>query len=365
MMPVPIATGLSYGMQASTQHAETAVKQALAKAGLSHANSVLLFLTPQYASDPTAAIRAAARAAGCIQVMGSTASGILTEQEWVLDSPGAAAMVFGGDVALTPTQAGRRGEAALSLCTPKGISADWLDMPICRIGAVSSDTVAHGHYAVWGGGRIAADGNVEAGITGARHAVTVSQGIRALTAPIEVAEVQGYEVLRMGNYPALNVLVQSLPPDVGDREQIPFHLLIGGVTFGDPDTAIAEGRYRLNHIIAADPQHGSITLAQALSPGERLFWAMRDALAAERDMRQVIETSYASLGAEPQFGLLFPCTARGPSFFGNRDRDVDQLRQRFPDMPFIGFYGNGEIGPLEEENHLYQFSSILGLFKLE
>ena len=37
---------------------------------------------------------AAARAGGCLQVVGCTGAGILTEEEWVLDSPGAAALVL-------------------------------------------------------------------------------------------------------------------------------------------------------------------------------------------------------------------------------------------------------------------------------
>jgi small ligand-binding sensory domain FIST len=53
---------------------------------------------------------------------------------------------------------------------------------------------------------------------------------------------------------------------------------------------------------------------------------------------------------------------RGPNFYGNRDRDLDALHTRFPELPIIGLYGNGEIGPLDGANHLYQYSAVLGLF---
>ncbi len=363
MRRAPVATGLSHGRRQPARHPAAAVAQALQRAGLAQANGVLLFLTPDYAPQATEAVRAAARAARCTQVVGCTASGLITESEWVLDSPGAAAMVFGGDLGLAPPRPRHyHGEAVLSFCTPRGIHAEWLDQPLHRLGAVASDVVEQGQFLVWQGARVAEGGCAQAQLDGARHAAGVSQGIQALTAPIEVAEVAGYEVLRMGSYPALNVLVQSLPTDVVSVDQIPLHLLIGGVTYGDPDNAIAEGRYRLNHIIAADPGSRSITLAQPLHAGERLFWGMRDALAAERDMQRAIRQARRALGRPPDFGCLFPCVGRGPSFYGNRDRDVDLLRQAFPDMPFIGFYGNGEIGPLQGDNHLYQYSSVLGLF---
>lgn len=365
MSKKPIATGLSHGARAQPEHAAEAVKQALKRAGLKTANSVLLFLTPDYARNPEPALLAAARTAGCTQVIGGTGAGVLTEDEWLLDSPGAAAMVFGANLHLALPRTLPDDQAILSLCTPSGLTADWLDVPAPRLGAISADLSGHGPFKVWSGSRVADSGRVEAIVDGARGAIQASQGIRALTSPIEVAEVEGYDILRLGNYPALNVLVQSLPQGIRRMERIPLHLLMGGVTFGDPLTAIREGRYRLNHIVAANLKERSITLSYPLNRGERLFWAMRDTLSAERGMRQTIEQSYKRLGAEPDFAFLFPCVGRGPHFYGNRDRDLELLKTRFTGLSIIGMYGNGEIGPLDETNYLYQYSTVLGLFKIQ
>ena len=364
METLPASTGLSYGGPPQTEHAARAVSQALKRAGLTRASAVLLFLTPHYAPNPEPSIRAAARAAGCLQVIGATAAGILTEQEWVLDSPGAAAMVFADPITLAPAGGDTTDDEAviLSLCTPAGLSADWLDVPARRVGAISGDLFGHGPFKVWGSGRVVESGRADARFLGARGIIGASQGVRALTSPIEVAEVQGYDIKRLGNYPALNVLVKSLPTGIRELERIPLHLIMGGVTFGDPMTAIREGRYRLNHIVSANLRDQSITLSQALARGERLFWAMRDALTAERDMRQTIDQAAAALRLPPRFALLFPCMGRGPHFYGNRDRDLDALVKRFPGMPIIGMYGNGELGPLDGANHLYQYSTVLGLF---
>lgn len=359
-----VATGLSHGNQPYAEHAANAVGQALEKAALKRANGVLLFLTPEFAPDPGPAIRAAARAAGSLQVIGCTGAGLLTEQEWILDSPGAAAMVFGNELQLDLAPPNLTEEQpVLSLCTPAGMTADWLDSPVTRVGAVSGDVFGQGPFKVWSGSRLADSGHVDAVIRGAGGVISASQGVHALTSPIEVGEVQGLDLMRMGNYPALNVLVQSLPDKIRDMKHLPYHLIMGGVTFGDPGTAIREGRYRLNHIVSANLGDRSITLSSPLNPGERLFWAMRDTLSAERDMRQTIDQAHADLGGTPDFSLLFPCMGRGPHFYGNRDRDLDMLKNRFPGMPIIGFYGNGEIGPLDGANHLYQYSVVLGLFR--
>jgi hypothetical protein len=358
------STGLSYGGRPLPDHAARAVERALKKARAARARGVLLFLTPHYAPNPEPAIRAAARAAGSMQVIGATAAGILTEEEWVLDSPGAAAMIFNDPIRLSPTGPITIDDEAMliSVCTPGGLTADWLDIPARRLGAISGDLFGHGPFKVWSGAREQESGRAEVRLHGARGAIGASQGVRALTSPIEVAEVEGYNLTRLGNYPALNVLVKSLPSGIREMERIPLHLIMGGVTFGDPMTAIRDGRYRLNHIISANLRDQSITLSQPLSRGERLFWAMRDALTAERDMRSTIEQAAASLRASPSFALLFPCMGRGPNFYGNRDRDLESLTTRFPRLPVIGMYGNGEIGPLDGANHLYQYSTVLGLF---
>jgi small ligand-binding sensory domain FIST len=359
-----VATGLSRGTRTHPEHAADAVAQALTRVGASHANGVLLFLTPDYARHPEPALRAAARTAGCMQVVGCTGAGVFTEEEWVLDAPGAAAMVFSGHVGLTlPASGNGDPRPVLSLCTPSGLTADWLDAAAARIGAVSADLEGEGPFKVWSATRVADSGCVENVIDGVEGSIGASQGMRALTSPIEVVEVEGYDVLRLGNSSALNALTNALPLAVRKMKRLPCHLIMGGVTFGDPSTAIREGRYRLNHIISANSKEQSITLSHPLNRGERLFWAMRDALAAERDLRAVIEHTGETLEGEPDFALLFPCMGRGPNFYGNRDRDLELMKERFPGLPFIGIYGNGEIGPLENGNHLYQYSVVMGLFR--
>lgn len=359
-----VATGLGRGPRAEPDLAAAAVSRALARARLESARSVILFLTHHFADNPKPALRAAARAAGCTQIAGCTAAGLLTEEEWIIDAPAAAAMVFGGPAFLDHVQKNDE-DVVLSLVAPGDLAADWLDVGARRVGAVAGDILGRGPFRVWSGGQIRREGRGEVALRGFIGNLGASQGVRALTSPIEVAEVHDYDVLRLGHYPALNVLVQALPIGVREMERIPLHLIMGGVTFGDPTTAIKEGRYRLNHIVAANMSDQSITFAQRLTRGERLFWAMRDTLAAERDMRAVIDRTALGLKAPPQFGLLFPCTGRGPHFYGDTDRDLDLLTHRFPGLPIIGIYGNGEIGPLDEANHLYQYSAVLGLFRAE
>lgn len=363
-----IATTLVRGLRVHEDLAQQAVAGAMTRAQITHANSVLLFLTPEFARAPQSALRAASKAANCTQVIGCSAAGIFTEDDWVLDAPAAAAMVFGGEVALAPLHEPSADTLIFSLAAPNAINNAWIKAPGQRFGGVSGDATGQGPFKVWCGAKVSPHGRCETVIQGAHGLIDVSQGIRALSAPLEITQVSGYDVVALSAQPALNLLARELPLEVREQQQLPLHLLLAGIIFGEPDHAITEGRYRLSPIISTNADDRSVTLSSRLMPGDRLFWALRQPLAAERDMRRTLErmdqTRMAQDGpGAPDFGLFFPCMGRGPYFYGGVDRDLDLVTGRYPGMPLIGFYGNGEIGPLDQENEIFQYSAVLGLFK--
>ena len=363
-MNTPIATGLSYGTHPIIDHAARAVRIALDKAGIEQAESVLLFMTPEYEKDAEAALRVAARAAGCIQISGCIGYGILTEHDWILDSPGIAAMVFGKGTVIS-SHVTQDTDAVLCFSTPQGFDPNWLHDTTPHIGAITSDPLNQGNYKLWQGSRVKVDGNVALGINNVETGFSIAQSFKTLTRPRVIDSAEGLDVVRIEDSPALEVLLDALPASLKKKSELPLHLLLGGVIFGRPENAIHEGRFHLDHIISTNPESHSITLTSELQPGEHLFLAIRDTYAAELGMQQAVEEATRKLSAKPDFGLLFPCLGRGPSFYGGRDRDIEILAAAHPGMPFIGFYGNGEIGPLKVGNHTYQYSSSLGLFNID
>lgn len=353
-------SGISYGRPHPTRHVDQAVSAAMESAGVNQVMGVFLFLTADHLRSLQPALRTAARVARCTQVLGCSAMGVLTDEDWIVDSAGAAALVFGDGIST-----GLSGEATsdgplISLATPDGVSMDWLS-GTPRLGAIASDAGGRGPFQVWSHGRAETSGVVSCSLEGVRTDAVMARGVRPLTGPMEVAETRGVNLVKLGKYPALNVLINSLPPSIRRMERIPLHMLMCGITFGDPDSAIDEGRYRLDHIVAANPDDHSITMAAELHEGQRLFWALRDRLTAEQEMQRVLERSITASPELPAFGLLFSCLGRGPGFYGGRDRDIEILREQCPGMPFAGFYGNGEIGPMADSSELYNYSAAIGL----
>lgn len=357
-----IGTAIFSADKADPELAADVVRAALARAGVDIARSVLLFLSTDFVHQAHAAVLAASRAGRCLQVAGCTAPGVFTEEDWVLDRPAACAMVFGGECGLA---AHADADAPLfSLAAPNAVTRSWLAGGGRRYGLLSTDNSAHGAGRIWCHGKMAADGRCETAFAGARAAIGVSRGMRILGEPRPVA-CSGRDVLRVGGHPALNALLRELPHEMREMEKLPFHLLAAGVVRGGSEGALEEGRFTLVPIIAASHDERSITLALPLDDGDRLFWALRQGLAAESDMRRLAEELSGRLGGAPDFGLLFSCLGRGPYFFGGEDRDLAVVRERFPGLPLVGAYGGGQIAPLVDGNEQVHNAAVLSLFRAE
>ena len=354
-----VGTSILSADKADPELAADVVRAALDRAGTGIARSVLLFLSTEFAHQAHAAVVAASRAANCLQVTGCTAPGVFTEDDWVLDRPAACAMAFGGDSGLAAHA--EAGAPLLSLAVPNAATAHWLEGHAPRYGLLSTDSSAHGAGRIWCHGKMAADGRCDTAVTGARAAFGASHGMRILGEP-QPAVCSGREVLKLGKHPALNTLLRELPLEVREKENLPFHLLAAGIVRGRPEGAIEEGRFILVPLIAASHDERSVTLTLPPDDGDRVFWAMRQGLAAENDMRRLAGELSGKLGGAPEFGLLFSCLGRGPWFFGGEDRDLAVVKERFPGMPLIGAYGGGQIAPLFHGNGRMHNAAVLALF---
>jgi small ligand-binding sensory domain FIST len=331
-----VASSLASGPHPLPELAATAVRQALAHAGLARADNVLLFLTRDFARHAQPALVAAARAAGSLQVGGCTAYGLLTEDGWLLDQSGAAALVVG------ETEMAAPGAPLLSFSGHGTLPWGW-QSGAPRAGLLDSDAAA------WAHGRLVEDSCAEARLPGLRARIACSTGLRLLGEPLTVDAASGYDLQRCGGLPAGASLQRHLPPEL--RQNPPLHRLVVVLDAGVPGIPILG----LNG-------DGSLNLAAALTPGTRMHWAIRQPLAAEQDMRQALSVA-VNPEKVPDFAVMFSCLGRGPLFYGNDDRDLLAFREQFPGVPLIGAYGCGQIAPAAGENRLFQNTVVTLLYE--
>lgn len=344
-----VATALVSGNEPLPQLAEAAVCEALQKAGLTHANGVLLFLTPDFARHAQQSVTAAARSAQCTQIAGGIAAGVFTESGWVLDRPAAAVMVFGRGLSLGhPDLSGAAGEPVLSY-TGSTFPADWSGSR-ARFGGSFTGTVGYADPVAWQQSRLAEQQRCSVQLLGAQVGVGVSSGLRLLSEPQRIDSCAGYDLATLGGLGAQDSLQRALPPEYRELPALPLHHLTAvlidsenALSAKDARAALADGRYHPVAIIAANADR-SLTLAERMQPGQQLAWAIRQQVSAEADMRQTL-TRLSAATPDPACALMFSCIGRGPYFYGGEDRDLDILRETFPGLPLLGTYGTGQIAP--------------------
>lgn len=325
-------SGLASGPRPTPELAAEAVQLALAAAGLERAASVCLFLTRDFIRHAQPAVLAAARAAGSLQVFGCTANGLFTENGWLLDQSGAAALVFANPVP------GGDADVPLISCSGQGsLHFDW-QTGAPRAGLLDSAA------AVWSHARVAEDGRAETRLAGLHSHLALSSGLRLLSQPHAVTASRGLDLRQLAGQNAGDSLLRSLPAEL--REHPPLHQIVALRQSGQPGLGILA--------LNAD---ASLTLTEALEEGEKISWAIRQPMSAEQDMRQALGAA-VDAGCKPDFALMFSCIGRGPLFYGNDDRDLVAFREQFPGTPLLGAYGNGQIAPADGANRLFQNTAV-------
>ncbi len=365
-----IATGLAIGSKAGPELAAEAVLSAMSKAELDAPACVLLFLSSEFASNPESAIKSAAKAASCTNIIGCSAIGIFTEEDWVIDSPAAAAMVFSENIWLKPESQSNKvlnDALLLTLAAPNAINSSWLNAKQQRLGGVSGDAIGHGAFSVWENAKGITQGYCEMRLNNAQYAVGATHGLKLLTSPRRITASNQLDLVSIANLPALDSLKSACKKEaLFDAEgEIPYHQMMA--VYSSRASYIERGDYHLASIITGDDATGSVTLAKPLQVGDWVSWAVRDMDAAQIDLVKTASTLRRQLATQtnnnaPQFALLFSCLGRGPYLYNGVDQDLALLKTLFPNLPLIGFYGNGEIAPIRGKNELLQYSAVLGLF---
>lgn len=375
-----VATGLAIGKSALPKLAAQAVEMAMEKAEITQPSSVLLFLTSEFAADPQSAIKAAAKAASCTQIIGCSATGIFTEEDWVIDSPAAAAMVFSELNFSHPKPEDTNSNFLLTLTAPNAINTTWLNSTglnsvalnstgsnqaalnntRARFGGVSGDAIGHGPFSVWQNGKGTTQGYCEVTLNNTAMAVAASHGLKIISSPRKITAMKGNDLLKLANQPALATLSSAWQKHAKTTDMPPYHQLMA--VYANKASALERGEYSLASIIIENADEASVTLTKSLQVGEWLSWAIRDVDAAQVDIVKIAGELKQQLGTEAEFAMLFSCLGRGPYFYNGQDQDLALLKTLFPKLPIIGFYGNGEIAPINGTNELLQHSAVLGLF---
>jgi small ligand-binding sensory domain FIST len=208
-----------------------------------------------------------------------------------------------------------------------------------------------------GGG---ADALGKAGISGllltpeVSVATALTQGCIPIGPVRRIDEARDNVVMAIDGRPALTVFLDEIGPDLARDPRG-----LGGVIFaGLPVQGSDTGDYLVRNLLGIDPRQGWIVLGAEVAPGDSILFCRRDPDSARADLDRMLRQLAARLQSPPKAGIYVSCIARGAALFGEPGVETGLIRERFGDIPLIGFFANGEIS----RDRLYGHTGVLTLF---
>ena len=214
--------------------------------------------------------------------------------------------------------------------------------------------------------------------------VVTAQGCRPVGDIFIITAAEGSVILELNGQPALQVL-ESMVQEGGSSSQ-PLTGLVCGLqqqsqlaSNDNMDTTVLDPSqdYLIRQIIGFVPTKGGIAVPGGVHVGDRLRFHVRDKQAARQDLGLMLQraqterTVFGGSGGKWVGALQFSCVARGRSFFGDRNVDLEQTKSLLEsDSPVAGFYANGELGPvgiagfatggsLVRGSHIHGFTTVV------
>lgn len=220
---------------------------------------------------------------------------------------------------------------------------------------------ARGTY-VFEGERSLAQGAVLVAFSG-RVALrpVVSQGCEPIGEAWTITDVDGYLVKKIGNRPAFEVLRETLLKlEPAARQRASSNLLVG-LAMDEYRESHGRGDYLIRNILGADQSTGVIAVGAHPRVGQTLQFQVRDARAADDELRHLLAGAAEELSGAAPAALLFACNGRGTGLFGVPDHDARAASEILGAPALAGFFCNGEIGPVGRGTYLHGFTASLGL----
>ena len=191
----------------------------------------------------------------------------------------------------------------------------------------------------------------------------VSQGCNPIGRAWTITETQGRMIKTIAGRPALEVLLETidqLPAD--EQARVQQNLLIG-LAMDEYRDEYGRGDFLIRNILGADRESGAFAVSALPRDGQTLQFQVRDAAAADEDLRLLLEEEKAAMAPGASIAaLLWSCNGRGQGLFGSPDHDAKAIADILGPIPLAGFFCNGEIGPVGSMNYLHGFTASIALF---
>lgn len=177
-----------------------------------------------------------------------------------------------------------------------------------------------------------------------------------------ITRCKGNIIYEIDGLPALEALKDYFPEDWQQQwNKTSLNLCLG---FKTPDQ-IKSGYedYIVRYMMGKNDEHGYVTIQSEVEEGMELWLVRRDKELITNGIHGISRHINEQLdGIKPKLVLQFECVGRGKVVFREAEKIslVKSLQMDLGEgIPWIGFYGYGEIGPVAGVNSFHNFSSVI------
>jgi small ligand-binding sensory domain FIST len=232
-----------------------------------------------------------------------------------------------------------------------------------KVGGLASGAQRPGGHELCAGGVRTRAGLVGVALAGdvALDAI-VAQGCRPIGTPAFVTRARDNLLLELDGRRPLDVL-QELFESASPAERTLFRgSLFLGLEMRSERERYVQGDFLVRNLLGADADSGALVAGATLHAGQVVQFHLRDRATSAEDLERQLER-YREGGQPVHGALLFSCVGRGRGLYGVAGHDSAAFERHLGGVPLGGFFGNGEIGPVDDRTFLHSYTSAFGLFR--
>lgn len=235
---------------------------------------------------------------------------------------------------------------------------------LVKVGGLASGGVAPGAHRLFLDDQVFSAGAVGVTLAGALEVETlVSQGCRMIGSPMFATQVDGHLLLEVDGKSPLEVVRELHDAASPDDQKLMHRALLLGVEMKGEGIERNAVELLMRNLVGVDPRRRALAVGTVLDQYQVVQFAVRDADAAEKDLKKHL-AEHRQRGMPPPAGaLLFSCTGRGQYLYGQPDHDSKLFLDAYGPTPLGGFFCNGEVGPVGGRTHLHGYTSAFALFR--
>ncbi len=197
-------------------------------------------------------------------------------------------------------------------------------------------------------GKVITDSVVGIALTGDfSFGMGVKHGWEPIGLPMTVTKAEGAVLKEVDGKPAISIYEEHFGKRAEDLVKEP----LARMAYTYPLGIAVEGMDELliRDVVIAN-EKGEITAAAEIPEGSRIRLMIGDRNKAIEAARTAAQNAMDALKGEPKAAIMFNCIARNKLLGIECKTEIDAVREVIgKDVPIIGFYTYGEVGPFEAE----------------